>query len=262
MVRPARQTWESHPAYRASVTGLEMYFKIMPEMRKAHEMVAGEVEECLDVLRQSFVTNRFGAGTYLPSYDDWFFRQDEHDSYHRYADVLRLIGADEPDKRWLLKNPGHIAEIQCLFSVFPDACVVQTHRDPVKAIPSLCSTLHMARRMFEGDAARAEVIGPRECAYWSRAVARAARARAAHPGRFFDVDQRQFHADPLRTVHGIYEFFGLQLSAIAADRMRRWIAESATSRHGEHRYSLASYGVSEPAIREAFAEYTATHRLI
>ena len=110
MVRPAKETWASNPAYQASVAGLEAYFKIMPEMRKAHEMVAGEVEECLEVLRQSFLTNRFGAGIYLPSYDDWFFRQDERESYRRYADVLRLIGADEPEKRWLLKNPAAAAK--------------------------------------------------------------------------------------------------------------------------------------------------------
>ena len=47
MIRPARETWPANTAYQASVAGLEMYFKIMPDMRKAHDMVAGEVEECL-----------------------------------------------------------------------------------------------------------------------------------------------------------------------------------------------------------------------
>jgi len=77
------------------------------------------VEECLEVLRQSFLTNRFGAWIYLPSYDGWFFRQDERESYRRYADVLRLIGAEEPDKRWLLKNPGHIAEVDACYRCSP-----------------------------------------------------------------------------------------------------------------------------------------------
>ncbi|HLZ96671.1 MAG TPA: sulfotransferase [Steroidobacteraceae bacterium] len=261
MVRPGRETWPSHPAYQASVASLERFFTIMPDMRKAHDMVAGEVEECLEVLRQSFVSNRFGAGMHVPSYDAWFLRQDERASYRRYAEVLRLIGADEPERQWLLKNPGHVAQIECLLSVFPDACVVHTHRDPVKAIASLCSTLHMARRMFEGDAARAEVIGPRECAYWSRAVERTARIRAARPGQFYDVDQRQFHADPLGTVRGIYEFFGLRLSEAAALSMQRWTAESPTTKHGEHRYDLASYGVSEGEIREQFAAYRRDHSL-
>lgn len=75
----------------------------------------------------------------LPGYDRWWREQDETASYRRYADNLRLIGADVPAQRWLLKNPGHISHLDALFAVFPDACVVQTHRDPAKSIPSVCS---------------------------------------------------------------------------------------------------------------------------
>ena len=260
MVRPPRASWASNPAFQASVAALEAYFKIMPEMRKAHDIVADEVDECLEVLRQSFISNRFGATVFVPSYDDWFFAQDEQASYRRYADVLRLIGADDADRRWLLKNPGHIAQIGALLMVFPDACIVQTHRDPLQAIPSLCSTLHMSRRMFEGDAARPDVLGPRECAYWQRAVEHTEQVRRSCPERFHDVDHRGFHADPLGTVRGIYEHFGLTLAAETERLMRQWIARNPTAAHGEHRYQLASYGVNERRIRDDFAAYRERHR--
>ena len=107
-------------------------------------------------------------------------------------DVLRLVGADEPGKRWLLKNPGHVAEIDCLFEVMPDACVIQTHRDPVKAIPSLCSTLHMAQRMFEGDAVRPESLGAREIEYWGQAMEKTARARDVGPSSFMTLTTGNF----------------------------------------------------------------------
>jgi hypothetical protein len=257
MVRPPRETWESLPAYRASVANLVAFFNIMPEMRKAHDMVAGEVDECLEILRQSFVSNRFPSGANVPSYDSWFLAQSEEPSYRRYADVVRLIGADQPDKRWLLKNPGHIAGINALFSVFPDACIVHTHRDPLEAIPSLCSTLHMARRMFEGDAARSDVIGPRECAYWSRALDETQVARESRPDQFFDIDHRRFVVDPLETVRDLYSYFGLELSAVAEEAMLGWISSSPTSRHGEHRYDGGRFGVTEGEILEAFRHYRA-----
>jgi len=196
-----------------------------------------------------------------PSYDRWLFRQDEQASYRRYADVLRLIGADEPDKRWLLKNPGHIATMDCLLEVFPDALIVQTHRDPVQAVPSLCSTLHMARRMYEGEAARAEVIGPRELDYWGRAIAATEAIRCRHPERFFDVDHREFHADPLGTVRRIYRRFELTLSDSARERMQHRIAASAAAGPGVHRYRASSYGLSEQQIRKTFADYAAKYRL-
>jgi hypothetical protein len=257
MVRPPRETWENLPAYRASVANLDAFFNIMPEMRTAHDMVAGEVDECLEILRQSFVSNRFPSGAYIPSYDSWFLAQNEEPSYRRYADVVRLIGADQRDKRWLLKNPGHIAAVNALFSVFPDACVVHTHRDPVKAIPSLCSTLHMARRMFEGDAARSELIGARECAYWRKALDETQVARESRPDQFFDMDHRRFVADPLGAVRDLYSHFGLQLSATTEQAMREWVSASPTSRHGEHRYDGGRFGITESEILSAFRDYRA-----
>ena len=260
MVRPPRASWAANPAFQASLAALDAYFKIMPEMRRAHDIVVDEVDECLEVLRQSLISNRFGAAVFVPSYDDWLFAEDERGSYRRYADVLRLIGADDADRRWLLKNPGHIAQIDALLMVFPDACIVQTHRDPLEAIPSLCSTLHMSRRMFEGDAAQPEVLGPRECAYWQRAVEHTEQVRRSFSERFHDVDHRGFHADPLGTVHGIYEHFGLTLTAETERLMRQWVARNPTAAHGEHRYQLASYGINERRIREDFAAYRERHR--
>jgi hypothetical protein len=260
-VRPPRESWASNSCFRTTVANLEAFFAAMPEMRKAHDMVADEVDECLEVTRQDFVSNRFGSSMHVPSYDRWHWARDELPSYRRYVDVLRLVGADEPGKRWLLKNPGHVAEIDCLLEVLPDACVIQTHRDPVKAIPSLCSTLHMARRMFEGDAARADVIGPRELDYWGRAMEKTARARARRAGQFFDVDHREFHHDPIRVVRAIYTRFDLDLSDETTRRMQQWIAASPTSRHGEHRYDIAHYGITAGQVRERFGDYIERHSL-
>ncbi len=261
MVRPPRDCWPEIPEYRASVAALESYFELMPQMRTAHDIVADEVDECLEVLRQDFVSNRFASGMPIPSYDRWFREQDERAAYRRYADVLRLIGAAEPEKRWLLKNPGHIAQPDALLEVFPDACIVQTHRDPVKALPSLCSTLLMSRRMYEGEAAQAELIGPRECEYWGAAVEAAQVVRERHPRQFFDVDHGSIYAHPLGTVRAIYDHFDLTLAPTAAARMQGWIAENPPGKHGEHRYDVASFGISAEDIRRRFAGYMHRHGL-
>jgi hypothetical protein len=159
MPRPPRETWHAHPSYQKTVQGLEQFFTIMPDMRSAHDMVADEVDECLEVLHQCFISNRFSSSVHVPAYDEWFLEQSERASYRHYAKVVQLIGDYDPNKRWLLKNPGHVAQMDALLEVFPDACVIHTHRDPVKAIPSLSSTLWMARRMHEGDNADPKVIG-------------------------------------------------------------------------------------------------------
>lgn len=260
-VRPPRERWPSNPWFQMSVANLEAFFAAMPEMRKAHDMVADEVDECLEILRQNFVSNRFGASLDIPSYDEWWHAQSEEPSYRRYVDVLRLVGADDPDRRWLLKNPGHVAEIDRLLDVLPDACVIQTHRDPVKAIASISSLLLMSRRMMEGERTRATVIGGRELEYWGRAMEKMARVRQERPDQFFDVDHRQFHREPMRVVRGIYDRFGLSLSDEAAERMHRWVAASPTSKHGEHRYDIADFGVTPEQVRRRFAGYIQRHGL-
>jgi hypothetical protein len=259
MVRPPRCTWHSIPQYQACESALEAFFALAPEMRKAHDIAADEVDECLEILRQEFVSNRFASGIFVPSYDSWFRRQNERPAYRRFANVLRLIGTNEPQKRWLLKNPGHLAQLECLFGEFPDACVVQTHRDPLEAIPSLCSTLLMARRMFEGAAAQPAVIGPRECDYWSTALESAVQPRARRSDQFYDVDYRDLHADPLGTVRHIYDHFGIVLSQEVEARMKSWIADSPTRKHGAHHYDRQQFGVTEVEIRERFAAYR-THQ--
>ena len=255
MPRPARATWDSNCHYQATVAGLNAFFRAAPEMRIAHEMTAHEVDECLEVLKQDFTTNRFASGWHVPSYDRWLQLQDERPSYRRYADVLRLIGAGD-QRRWLLKNPGHIAQLDVLLETFPDACVVQTHRDPAKALPSLCSVLAMSRKVLEGDDVRMSRIGPRECKYWSEAVEHAARVRDRHSHQqFFDVEHRRFHSEPMQVVSELYSHFGLELDALVAVTMRVWLDDHPANRLGEHRYTAEQFNLDPADIRAAFGDY-------
>jgi hypothetical protein len=254
MPRPARDHWQDNPHYQATQTGLDMFYQAVPEMRAAHFTMAFDVDECLEVLKQSFVSNRFASGWHVPSYTEWLAHQDERPAYHHYANVLRLIGAHD-QRRWLLKNPGHIAQLDVLLETFPNACIVQTHRDPVKALPSLCSVLAMSRRVLEGDAVQLDVIGQRECEYWSDAVTRALIVRKRASKQFFDVDHRRFHAEPLRVMSELYAYFGLQLSDTVRNSMREWLRANRSDQHGEHRYTLAEFNLNASEIRARFKEY-------
>lgn len=187
MPRPPRTSWPEVPEFRNAVLAQEAFLQAVPELRVSHEVAADEVDECLNLLAQSFLSHYPSTGLGLPSYDRWWWGRDETASYRRYADNVRLIGANAPAQRWLLKNPGHITHMEALFAVFPDACVVQTHRDPAASIPSVCSVIHPARRFFHAREVDATLIGPRELEFWAWSAERADAVRATHPGRFLDV---------------------------------------------------------------------------
>lgn len=263
MARPPRATWDANPLYQATVAGLEGFYAMAPHFRAIHNMVADEVDECLEVLKQSFVSNRYGSTFRLPAYDAWWLAQDERPAYRYYADVLRLVGANDSDKRWLLKNPGHVWSLDALLEQFPDACVVQTHRDPAKAIPSVCSTLETTRTLEAGVAPDPRELGQRESALWSEAMRRSMAVRDRHPtNRFFDVDHRAFHADPLGTVRRIYAHFGLDLSALAEARMKARIEANPESSHGAHNYTLEHFGLTRESLHGSFRDYIQRYDLV
>jgi hypothetical protein len=261
MVRPPRDTWAHHPRYQAEVANLTLFYGVMPQMRAAHEMAADEVDECYEVLKQNFIHNTFASMFQIPGYDEWMLAQDQRPNYRRYADVLRLIGSADAGKPWLLKNPCHFWHLDLLFEVFPDACIVQTHRDPVKAIPSVCSVLHMTRRISSGEATDPTLIGPRELNVSGNGIDRVMRVRQRHKDQVIDVLHRDFHANPMHTVQQIYERFGFKLTAATEARMNAWISSNPLGKHGEHRYDLGQFGINEQAIRGRFKEYMETFSL-
>lgn len=262
--RPPRATWADHPRYRLAVERLAVRYAATPGAKAAHVMVADEVDECCLVLRQSFISYIW---TYLwsaASYDAWHQCQDERPAYAYFRRVLQLIGSTAPDRRWLLKNPGHLITLNLVFETFPDAHVVQTHRDPAKAVPSLCSLLMNRHDLMEDRpwSDRARMLMARETAKWSAAVARSESIRHAHSRQILDVVHGDFHRDPMAVVRRIYAFAGATLSPDVEADMRTRIAARPELSHGEHRYDIADYGAMPDQIREAFGDYVERFDLI
>jgi len=262
MVRPPVADWERYAEFLACKAETESFNKESPEFASAHEEAAHVVDECMEVLQQSFVSNMFASRFPTPTYTEWLLRTGERDSYVRYADVLRLIGLADQERRWLLKNPGHTWYPDLLFEVLPDALVVQTHRDPAEAIPSLCSVLNMLHGVTVGkENARAERLGAVEVSKWRMAMERTMQFRASRPERFFDVHFREFHADPLRVVRAIYRHFNLDLAPPVEARMRQWLRDQPAAQKSGHRYSPEAFGLTAQGIRAELAAYVDAYAL-
>jgi hypothetical protein len=172
--------------------------------------------------------------------------------------VLQHLQWRCPRERWALKTGAHMWSLDALLAEYPNACIVQTHRDPVKVATSYASLTTLVRAMSS------DVVDPFEIAAdWTPRLALALdRATAVRDSgrfpaeRFYDVHFREFLADPLKTVEGIYRHFGIELTGEAADRMRRFVEENPPGKHGVHRYAAAEYGLDVSAERERFARYT------
>ena len=264
MPRPPVETWASYPQFQKSVAVIEARYAAAPQKRAAHHIAAEEVHECCLLLWQGFVSNLWSCGWSAATYDAWWQSQDEAPAYRHYQRCVQLIGSNTPDKRWLLKNPGHIEHLDLLFAVFPDARVIQTHRDPAKAVPSLVSLLMNLHRIMEEGRAdqRAEIMLAREVAKWANAVKKAEAVRARHPGQVLDVVHADFHRDPMGVMDRIYAFIGMDIPADVRAGFARRIEEKPELARGAHRYRIEDYGMTEAEARAPFGDYLARHGLV
>jgi hypothetical protein len=257
MPRPPRDTWEGNPQFQAVVRQLEARFASAPGLRAAHAMAAEEVDECGGILCQGFVSIVWMVAWSAASYDAWWQTQSERPAYLYFRRVLQLIGSSAASQRWLLKHPPHIAKLGILLETFPDARVIQTHRDPAKAIPSLCSLVMKNHDLMEIGRRdqRARLMGYRMTAMAAKALRDAEPVRQRHRHQIMDVDHSQFHRDPIGVIRRIYPFIGLELSAATEAIMRQRIASAPEAAHGSHRYAASDFGLSEDEIRAQFGDY-------
>jgi hypothetical protein len=264
MPRPPMEAWGEYPQYRKTVAALDAQYAAAPGAKAAHFRAAEEVHECCMVLRQSFVSNLWSCGWSAATYDAWWQCQDETAAYRHFAKCVQLIGMNEPDKRWLLKNPGHIEHLDLLLAVFPEARVIQTHRDPGKAVPSLVSLLMNLNGLMEParTGQRAENLLRREVAKWAHAAHKAEVVKARHPGQVLDVVHADFHARPMETVEAIYRFIGMDIPRETRAALLQRIDEKPELSHGVHRYSIADYGMTVEQARAPFGDYIQRYDLV
>lgn len=259
MPRPPRADWSAIPEYRDDIG-------VAPELTAIHPMVAGEVDECIHLLKQNFCNNFWGASLPVPSYDRWWAARDETGSYARSYRLLQLIAADDSATPWLLKNPGHVGQLEALFETMPDAIVVQTHRDPFQAIASLASLMVKLHRRNAGGAVDPVAIGRRELRIWSDAVTRAMavrdrRAQAGAATCFIDVRHEDFHADPIGVVRRIYARTNRELTPRVEAAMQARVSHDPERGQGAHSYDPAAFGLDRDEVDDMFRRYRARYGL-
>jgi Sulfotransferase family len=262
--RPPRDAWDANPVYARLRAAYARHHVEHPEFMGVHYIAADEVEECWQLLRQSIRSISFECLAHLPRYSAWLAGQDWTSAYRRHRRNLQLIGMRDAHRRWVLKNPSHLFALDALLATYPDALVVQTHRQPRDAIASACSLAAHATQgwsaMFTGS-----VIGSDQLELWGRGLDAFMAARARHdPARFCDVRYAEFVADPIGTVEAVYEHFGMAFTGAAADVMRAVTAgDGGGSRPGtgstarRHTYALADFGLTVGEVGERFSGYLA-----
>ena len=251
--RPSRETWASDPIFTAMQQAFQAHHVASPEYLGIHYMDATSVEECWRLLRQTGKSNSYESLANVPRYTEWLAKQDWTDAYARHKQNLQLIGLNDPEKRWVLKNPSHMTALDALMTVYPDALIVYTHRDPVTCLASSCS-LSAETTAGHSTTFVGETIGRTQLDLWSRAYHAFHEARPKYDqSQFVDVAFSDLRADPLGVTRRVYEHFYLDWTPDvqrAVEEIDRESKEGAAK--PSHSYSLSDYGLTEDEVRARF----------
>jgi hypothetical protein len=231
-----------------------------PEFTKIHFASADTPEECVLLQAHAFCDVQMGIEIMMEPYASWFQRQDLRPAYAYYRDLLKMLDWQRPGERWLLKSPAHLWAIDVLAEMFPDVCLVFTHRNPLEAMASACSMTDAL--MANRPDYRKEALGTVVLEYYARSLERGLAARdALDPARFVDVDYRVFVADPLAAAERIYDHFALPAPPSVRDALRAHAEAHPQGKHGRHEYSLEEFGLTPDTVRTRLAAYIERFRL-
>jgi len=254
---PETRTFHSDPRIAqvdAHFSGID---RLLPDFKTMHPMGARLPQECVVITQHEFASMVWHTSNRVPSYQNWLDGADLRHVYESHKRWLQVLQWKAPAERWVLKSPGHLWALESLLAVYPDARIVQNHRDPLKVVASLVSLVCTLRSLAT------EEIDPHEIGRdWTQRLAagldHATRVRdeAKLPeSQVFDVPFRAFMADEIAMVRKIYEHFGMQYTAEAERRMRAFLAANAADKHGRHTYDLSLGGLDEATERKRYAAY-------
>ncbi len=227
---------------------------LRPELKKIHHLAVEKPEECNFLLANSFEASFFFVSFMVRSYQDWFYSRNHDYAYAYYTKQLQWMQSKTPGKRWLLKAPAHLLAFGTLFDQFPDAVVLQTHRDPQESLPSMCSLRYSFRSMLS-YAVRKEEIGENVLNHHSKDLQTALALREERKLNVFDIQYSDLIESPMAVLKQAYEYIGENFSEAVQAEASGYLASNPKDKFGRHTYSNEEFGLDRKTILEKFDFY-------
>jgi hypothetical protein len=255
---PETATYETDPRIDeidAITSGIEL---LIPGFLAMHPMGARLPQECVRITVSDFRSVMFPTQYRVPSYGRWvLYEADMAPAYRWHRQYLQHLQSRHPAARWVLKSPAHIWCLPTVLAEYPDALLVQTHRDPLRILASLSSLIETLRRLSSDNTSIPDAAA--EFAdYIIDGLDRSVTARedgTVDPQRVVDLHFGEFMADPFATIRSVYDRLDLELGEENEARMREFLARHPPDLHGTHRYSFADTGLDEGELRERARRY-------
>jgi hypothetical protein len=229
----------------------ELWADVQPEFAAIHELRSDLPVECITLTMGSFCGSHWGMvaqfeGLALDS-------RQEYDFHRRF---LQVAQHGEDPRPWLLKTPGHLMTLELLFETYPDAWVVQTHRDPAKTMPSTVSTTAMVQWMRTDHVDVTTLAMLIEMGFTHALNATVdLRGSGAVPDRFVDIHFLDLMADPVATLRRAYARMEREFTDEHAKRVLDYLRDKPKGKFGTHRYAPEDWDFTAEKLRAQMKPY-------
>jgi Sulfotransferase family len=246
------------PRYARCAAAWEGMKQVTPLLAAMHPMEPDHIHEELELMGPDFASYNYEWLSMSPRWGGHYASTDQTPHYRYLRQVLQLLQWQraEAGKRWVLKCPQHLEQLPALLSVFPDAIVVFTHRDPVAVIQSTVTMQAYTQRI---QRPKVEMQWLRD--YWVARIERLLRAcvrdRALAPqARSVDCPFHLFMRDPWSILDQVYAKAGLPVTPAARAALDHFLAAHPRGKEGQVIYNLkGDFGVDPEQLRERFGFY-------
>ncbi len=251
---PRPDTYDTDPRIAETQASLEMSEHIIPGFMSWHPMGAQVGQECVRITASQFCSMIFSVQYRLPTYYKWLLYEADHRQAYRFHRIFLQHLQSGVGGQWLLKSPAHLWTLDALVETYPDAVIVQTHRDPLKVISSVSALTNHLRRMASDETSIAD-CAVQSCEEIVVGLQRGMRVRESlPPGQVIDMQFADFMRDPFATIRSLCGRLDRELTPVAEQRMRDFLAAHPGD-GGGGRYSWADTGLDAEQLRDQVAAY-------
>jgi len=256
---PRTTTYDDDPRIALCQEQFDLVDSFIPGFSAFHELGARLAQEDVRIFTSDFRSMQFSLQFEVPTYNRWLLHDaDLAPAYRWHRRFLQHLQSEHHAERWLLKSPAHLWSLPQLLAEYPDAIVIQNHRDPLKVIASI-SALGASLREMTTDhfevTRLAQQYGEDIMTGLERALAAREQGLFA-PGQVVDIRYQDIRHDLVGAVGRIYDELGLELTAEVEARMRAFLAAHPGDQGGSlKRYSFTDTGLDEAELRERARPY-------
>jgi hypothetical protein len=235
---------------------LKLFQWLAPDFGAMHPITATAPQECSEITAHVFASLRFDTTHYVPSYRAWLDNAGHLEAYRFHRYFLAHLARHAPARqRWVLKCPDHVFALDAIQQIYPDACFVFVHRDPMRVLASVAHLTEVLRQPFTRRLDRAS-IGRQVCDRWVEGAERIVVASKTLPAeRVVHIRYRELTGDPAGTVARLYAQFDLPFDDAFERRIRDYVDEKPNGGYGGLRHRLEDYGVDPAREQDRFADY-------